>query len=58
MGHGHCHALPYDQWSWPWLWAVGAELTPGNLHINIVAKAYTDEVESAIEPYVYEVVCE
>jgi len=26
----------------------------GNLHLNIMAKAYTDEVTRAIEPYVYE----
>jgi len=26
----------------------------GNLHLNIMAKAYTDEVTRVIEPYVYE----
>lgn len=33
-------------------------LTPGNLHLNIVADKYTDEIEQAIEPYVYEIVGE
>ncbi|KAG6832478.1 hypothetical protein H0H92_001524 [Tricholoma furcatifolium] len=28
----------------------------GNLHLNIVANAYTPEIEAALEPYVYEVV--
>ncbi|WWC93154.1 uncharacterized protein L201_008121 [Kwoniella dendrophila CBS 6074] len=28
----------------------------GNIHINIVATKYTDEIEKIIEPYVYEVV--
>ncbi|CAA7266588.1 unnamed protein product [Cyclocybe aegerita] len=28
----------------------------GNLHLNIVADAYLPEIESALEPYVYEVV--
>jgi len=26
----------------------------GNLHLNIMVKAYTDEITTAIEPYVYE----
>lgn len=30
----------------------------GNIHLNVVAPKYTDEIEAAIEPYVYEVVCE
>ncbi|KAL7418713.1 D-lactate ferricytochrome c oxidoreductase [Cryptotrichosporon argae] len=30
----------------------------GNLHLNIVASKYTDEVEKVIEPYVYELVSE
>ncbi|CAK9785571.1 uncharacterized protein COLE_06884 [Cutaneotrichosporon oleaginosum] len=30
----------------------------GNLHINIVAEEYREEIEAAIEPYVYEVVSE
>ncbi|OCF33401.1 D-lactate dehydrogenase [Kwoniella heveanensis CBS 569] len=30
----------------------------GNLHINIVANKYSDEVEKIIEPYVYEIVAE
>lgn len=33
-------------------------LIAGNLHLNIVADKYTDEIEQAIEPYVYEIVCE
>lgn len=28
----------------------------GNLHLNVVADAYLPEIESALEPYVYEVV--
>lgn len=35
-----------------------ALLIEGNLHLNIVANKYTDEIEQAIEPYVYEIVCE
>jgi hypothetical protein len=30
----------------------------GNLHLNIAAAAYTQEVESALEPFVYELVGE
>lgn len=30
----------------------------GNLHINIVANKYTEEIEKVIEPYVYEIVGE
>ncbi|WWD20000.1 hypothetical protein CI109_104473 [Kwoniella shandongensis] len=30
----------------------------GNLHINIVANKYTDDVEKIIEPYIYEIVAE
>lgn len=30
----------------------------GNLHINIVAEKYSDEVEKVIEPYIYELVAE
>ena len=30
----------------------------GNLHLNVVADAYTPEVEAALEPFVYEVVGE
>jgi len=33
-------------------------LTSGNLHINIVANGYSDEMESVIEPYIYELVGE
>lgn len=35
---------------------VWAEST-GNVHLNIVADKYTDEIEAVIEPYVYEIVC-
>jgi hypothetical protein len=28
----------------------------GNLHLNIAAAAYTQEIESALEPFVYELV--
>jgi hypothetical protein len=30
----------------------------GNLHLNIAAAAYTQEIESALEPFVYELVGE
>ncbi|KAK6909043.1 hypothetical protein I203_103053 [Kwoniella mangroviensis CBS 8507] len=30
----------------------------GNLHINIVANKYTDEIEKIVEPYIYEIVAE
>jgi hypothetical protein len=30
----------------------------GNLHINIAAAAYTPEIESALEPFIYELVGE
>ena len=29
---------------------------PGNLHLNVVAAAYTPEIEAALEPFVYELV--
>ncbi len=32
--------------------------TVGNLHLNIVAEAYTPEIEAALEPFVYELVGE
>lgn len=32
-------------------------LTPGNLHINVVADSYDEEIEKVIEPYIYEAVC-
>jgi len=28
----------------------------GNLHLNVVAQAYTQEIQDALEPFVYEVV--
>lgn len=28
------------------------------MHLNIVAAAYTQEIEAALEPFVYELVCE
>lgn len=30
----------------------------GNLHLNIVAAAYTQEIQDALEPFVYELVGE
>jgi len=30
----------------------------GNLHVNIAAAAYTPEIESALEPFIYELVGE
>lgn len=36
---------------------VSTRLT-GNLHLNIAAAAYTPEIESALEPFVYELVGE
>lgn len=29
---------------------------PGNLHLNVVADAYLPEIQTALEPYIYEVV--
>jgi hypothetical protein len=31
-------------------------VSAGNLHLNIVAAAYTPEIEAALEPFVYELV--
>jgi len=28
----------------------------GNLHLNIIAEAYTPKIEAALEPFVYELV--
>ena len=36
---------------------VSIRLT-GNLHLNVAAAAYTPEIESALEPFVYELVGE
>ena len=33
-------------------------LLVGNLHLNVAAAAYTQDVESALEPFVYELVGE
>lgn len=30
----------------------------GNLHINVVADKYDEEIEKVLEPYIYEIVCE
>jgi hypothetical protein len=30
----------------------------GNMHLNVAAAAYTSEIESALEPFVYELVGE
>lgn len=35
---------------------VWTKLISGNLHINIVAREYSEEAESIIEPYIYELV--
>ncbi len=32
------------------------EYVQGNLHLNVVAAAYTPEIEAALEPFVYELV--
>ncbi len=31
-------------------------LDTGNLHLNIVAEAFTPEIEAVLEPFVFEVV--
>jgi hypothetical protein len=31
-------------------------VSAGNLHLNVVAAAYTPEIEAALEPFVYELV--
>lgn len=28
----------------------------GNLHLNVITKTYTPEIEAALEPFVYELV--
>lgn len=33
-------------------------ITTGNLHLNVIADAYTPEIQAALEPYIYEVVGE
>lgn len=33
-------------------------LVAGNLHLNVVADAYTPEIQDALEPFVYELVGE
>lgn len=38
--------------------ATDVRVLPGNLHINICADKYDDEIEKVIEPYVYEIVAE
>lgn len=35
----------------------GADQAVGNLHINVVADKYDDEIEQVLEPYIYEIVC-
>jgi FAD/FMN-containing dehydrogenase len=35
-----------------------AVLQSGNLHLNVIADAYTPEIEAALEPFVYELVGE
>jgi len=32
-------------------------LGDGNVHLNIVAKQYSDDIKAVIEPFVYEIVC-
>lgn len=38
--------------------AVLMEIETGNLHLNIVADQYLPEIQDALEPFVYELVCE
>lgn len=33
-------------------------LHSGNIHLNVIADDYSDDVEDALEPFVYELVCE
>jgi FAD/FMN-containing dehydrogenase len=39
------------------LFSVKSADTSGNLHINVVADKYDDEIEKVLEPYIYEIVC-
>jgi (R)-2-hydroxyglutarate---pyruvate transhydrogenase len=32
------------------------DATIGNLHLNVIAAAYTPEIEAALEPFIYELV--
>ena len=43
---------------WSWYTCLHTDTCPGNLHLNIVAKEYSDEVTNALEPFVYELVGE
>ena len=36
--------------------AFGFDFTLGNLHLNIIAEAFTHKIEAALEPFVYELV--
>ena len=33
-----------------------SDYCPGNLHLNVIANAYTAEVQTALEPFIYELV--
>ena len=35
---------------------LDADNRPGNLHLNVIAEAYTPEIQAALEPFVYELV--
>jgi FAD/FMN-containing dehydrogenase len=56
VGYGHIGdgALSFKADHLTWL----IHLFSGNLHINICADKYDDEIEKVIEPYVYEIVAE
>lgn len=48
IGDGKCLPPRYP--------ARNTNRVPGNLHLNVVAEKYSDAVEAALEPFVYELV--
>ena len=36
--------------------AHNLDVLEGNLHLNVVAQAYSQEIQDALEPFIYEVV--
>ena len=36
---------------------IKLNILTGNLHLNVVASKYTKEIQDALEPYIFEVVC-
>ena len=34
----------------------GTDQVIGNLHLNVIAQLYSDEIQNALEPFIYELV--